>query len=161
MAKIDADMATLIRRTILCFAATINSDGSPNLSPKSTLTVHDEDHLLFANIASPKTVANLRRDPRIEINCVDIFSRRGYRFTGHGNVLSNGDPIYEQFAAALRAEYDNAVPVHDVVRVRVISAKPILSPAYTYIPGTTEAKLRETYATKYGMAALAHEDNAQ
>jgi hypothetical protein len=161
MAKIDADMTALIRRTILCFAATINPDGSPNLSPKSTLTVHDDDHLLFANIASPKTVANLRRDPRIEINCVDIFSRRGYRFTGHASVRSNGDPIYDQFAAALRAEYNNAVPVHDVVLVRVISAKPILSPAYTYIAGTTEAKLRETYAAKYGMAALARPENAR
>ena len=104
MAKLDADMQSLVRRTILCFAATINGDGSPNLSPKSTLIVHDDDHLLFANIASPRTVANLRLDPRIEINCVDIFSRRGYRFTGHASVRSAGDPIYNEFAAALRTE---------------------------------------------------------
>lgn len=160
MAIIDADMAALIRRTILCSAATINADGSPNLSPKSTLAVHDDEHLLFANIASPGTVANLRRDPRIEINCVDIFSRRGYRFSGLASVRSKGDPIYEQVAAALRAEYNNAVPVHDVVLVKVISAKPVLSPAYTFIPGTTEAKLREAYAGKYGMAALMRENNA-
>jgi hypothetical protein len=50
MAKLDADMQSLVRRTILCFAATINGDGSPNLSPKSTLILHDEHHLLFANI---------------------------------------------------------------------------------------------------------------
>src|ERR1700729_1064838 len=99
MAKLDADMQSLVRRTILCFAATINGDGSPNLSPKSTLIVHDDQHLLFANIASPRTVANLRLDPRIEINCVDIFSRRGYRFTGHASVRSAGDPIYNEFAA--------------------------------------------------------------
>ena len=30
MAKLDADMQSLVRRTILCFAATTNSDGSPN-----------------------------------------------------------------------------------------------------------------------------------
>jgi len=95
MAKLDADMQSLVRRTILCFAATINGDGSPNLSPKSTLIVHDDDHLLFSNIASPRTVANLRLDPRIEINCVDIFSRRGYRFTGHASVRSAGDCCYE------------------------------------------------------------------
>ena len=93
MAKLDADMQSLVRHTILCFAATTNGDGSPNLSPKSTLIVHDDDHLLFSNIASPRTVANLRLDPRIEINCVDIFSRRGYRFTGHTSVRSAGDPI--------------------------------------------------------------------
>lgn len=161
MAKLDEDMKDLVRRTNLCFAATINLDGSPNLSPKSTLAVHDDDHLLFANIASPRTIANLRRDPRIEINCIDIFSRRGYRFRGEASVRSAGDPIYEQFAAALRGQVGATIPIHDAVLVTVLSAKPILSPAYTYVPGTTEAGLRETYARKYGMAPLAAEAGAQ
>ena len=90
MAKLDNDMKDVVRRTNLCFAATVNADGSPNLSPKSTLVVHDDDHLLFANIASPRTIANLKRDPRIEINCIDIFSRRGYRFKGEASVRSAG-----------------------------------------------------------------------
>jgi len=161
MAKLDDDMKDLVRRTNLCFAATINPDGSPNLSPKSTLTVHDDDHLLFANIASPRTIANLRRDPRIEINCIDIFSRRGYRFKGEASVRSAGDPLYEQFAAALRGQVGAAIPIHDAVLVGVLSARPILSPAYTYIAGTTEAGLRETYARKYGMAPLVMEESAQ
>ena len=161
MAKLDDDMKDLVRRTNLCFAATINADGSPNLSPKSTLTVHDDDHLLFANIASPRTIANLRRDPRIEINCVDIFVRRGYRFKGEASVRSAGDPIYEQFAATLRTQVGDTIPIHDAVLVSVLSAKPILSPAYTYIPGTTEAGLREVYARKYGMAPLITEESAQ
>jgi uncharacterized protein len=93
MAKLDADMQSLVRHTILCFAATTNGDGSPNLSPKSTLIVRDDHQLLFANIASPRTVASLRLDRRIEINCVHIFSRRGNRFTGHATVRSAGDPI--------------------------------------------------------------------
>src|ERR1700730_17267340 len=161
MAKLDADMQSLVRRTILCFAATINGDGSPNLSPKSTLIVHDDQHLLFANIASPRTVANLRREPRIEINCVDIFARRGYRFTGHASVRSAGDPIYDEVAAALRAEHGDAIPIHDAVLVRVLSAKPILSPAYAYVPGVTETSLREVYARKYGMVPLSPEESTQ
>src|ERR1700722_1173533 len=74
----------------------------------------------------PRTVANLGLDPRIEINFVDIFSRRGYRFTGHASVRSAGDPIYHEFAAALRTEHGDAIPIHDAVLVRVLSAKPIL-----------------------------------
>lgn len=161
MAKLDNDMKDVVRRTNLCFAATINADGSPNLSPKSTLIVHDDDHLLFANIASPRTIANLKRDPRIEINCIDIFARRGYRFKGEASVRSAGDPIYERFLTTLHAEHGDAIPVHDVVLVGVLSARPILSPAYTYIAGTTEAGLREAYARKYGMAPLMAEERAQ
>ena len=58
---ITDDMKNLVEGTMLCFAATINEDGSPNLSPK-VLWGHDDAHLLFANMASPGTADNLR-DP--------------------------------------------------------------------------------------------------
>jgi hypothetical protein len=80
---LDADMQSLVRRTILCFAATINGDGSPNLSPKSTLIVHDDDHLMFSNIASPRTIANLRFDPVVEI---DTFIVDGLYGGGHESL---------------------------------------------------------------------------
>jgi hypothetical protein len=47
------------------------------------------------------------------------------------------------------------------VLVRVLSAKPILSPAYAYVAGVTETNLREVYAGKYGMAALTPEEGTQ
>jgi hypothetical protein len=105
MATSDADMRAIVERTLPCFAATTNPDGSPNLSPKSSLRVHDEGHLLFANIASPGTLRNLRRDPRIAINCVDIFARRGYRFTGRAAIHSAGDPLHVALAEAVRREH--------------------------------------------------------
>jgi uncharacterized protein len=115
---------------------------------------------LFADIASPGTVANLRRDPRIEINCVDVFARRGYRFKGLGEIRLKGDPIYEALAAAVRAEHGDVIPVRNAVLVEVHVVKPILSPAYAYVKGVTEAALRETYARKYGMAPLSSLENA-
>ena len=78
---LNNDMKAIIVQANLSFVATVNTDGSPNLSPKSTLQVYDDTHLIFANLASPGTIDNLRREPRTEINCIDIFSRRGYRFT--------------------------------------------------------------------------------
>jgi hypothetical protein len=50
--------------------------------------------LLFVDIASPQAIANLRNDPRIEINSVDFIRRRGYRFAGTAQVLESG-PIYD------------------------------------------------------------------
>src|SRR5215471_2738805 len=35
MATLDTDMKAIVEGTILCFAATTNPDGSPNLSPAS------------------------------------------------------------------------------------------------------------------------------
>jgi hypothetical protein len=59
-----------------------------NLSPKGTPAVWDDYHLIFADICSPDTMANLRGNPAIEINVVDGFSRKGFRFKGFAEVIS-------------------------------------------------------------------------
>jgi hypothetical protein len=57
----------------------VRPDGSPNLSPKGSVRVYDDEHLALMNIASPRTITNLTADPRIEMNSVDVLRRRGYR----------------------------------------------------------------------------------
>lgn len=158
MVKFDQDMRDMVAQTMLCFAATVNADGSPNLSPKSSLRVHDDSRLMFANMASPGTVRNLRRDPRIEINCVDVFARRGYRFGGTASVHSEGDALYEALKIDVAAEHGDAIPVFDAILIAVELATPVLSPAYTFIDGVTEPLLRSAYQTKYGVQPLAPAD---
>lgn len=154
---LDDDMRQMVAGTILCFVATVNEDGSPNLSPKSSLRVHDDTHLMFANMASPGTVRNLRRDPRVELNCVDIFSRRGYRFIGQATVHSGDDPLYLSLKTDVAAEHGAAIPVHDAVLVEILAATAVISPAYTFIDGVTEDVLRTAYFGKYNVAPVASE----
>jgi predicted pyridoxine 5'-phosphate oxidase superfamily flavin-nucleotide-binding protein len=66
MAILTEDMKRVIRDQRLGFYATVCEDGSPNLSPKGTTCVLDDDHLLFADIRSPQTVANIRRGSLVE-----------------------------------------------------------------------------------------------
>jgi predicted pyridoxine 5'-phosphate oxidase superfamily flavin-nucleotide-binding protein len=146
------DMKAIIVQANLSFAATVNEDGSPNLSPKSTLRVYDDSHLIFANLCSPGTIANLKRDPRIEVNCIDVFSRRGYRFTGKAAVHSPGDALYEAFDETMKQELGPKTKVHDAVLIALDEVKPILSPAYEN-PNVTEEGLRKTYMKRYGVAA--------
>tara|TARA_R110002072_G_scaffold44768_8_gene124930 strand:+ start:436 stop:912 length:477 start_codon:yes stop_codon:yes gene_type:complete len=150
----DEDMKRIVAETILCFVATTNEDGSPNLSPKSSLRVYDETHLMFANMASPGTVRNLKRDPRVEINCVDIFGRRGYRFAGRATVHAGDDPLYLALKKDVAAEHGDAIPVFDAVLVKVLEAKPVISPAYTFVDGVTEAALRNAYLGRYGVQPI-------
>ncbi len=149
---LDDDMKAIIVQANLSFAATVNVDGSPNLSPKSTLRPYDDNHLIFANLASPGTVENLRRDPRIEVNCIDIFSRRGYRFTGSATVHSPGDALYEDFNQTIKQEMGPDTKMRDAVLIKLDEVKPILSPAYAK-EGVTEEGLRKTYLRRYGVTA--------
>ena len=151
MAIITDDMRDIVKATRLCFVATVDDDGTPNLSPKSSLMVYDDDHLVFANIASPNTVRNLRRNPAIEINAIDIFMRRGYRFKGTAELMPPGTPEYDFVAEPFWADNGKQFPVHEIVKVHVARAVPVLSPAYTYIDEITEDVLREAYLAKYGV----------
>src|SRR5690348_3678415 len=86
-AIITDDMKRLIDEQRLGFFATVCPDGSPNLSPKGTIAVWDDNHLAFGNIRSPGTLESLRQNPTIDVNVVDPFSRKGYRFKGVATVL--------------------------------------------------------------------------
>jgi uncharacterized protein len=63
----------------------------PTCRLKGTIAVWDGTHLVFADIRSPGTVANLKVNPTIEINVVDPFLRKGYRFKGTAELVTGGD----------------------------------------------------------------------
>jgi predicted pyridoxine 5'-phosphate oxidase superfamily flavin-nucleotide-binding protein len=73
------EMREMVERLRLCYVATVTPDGKPHLSPKGSLKVWDDETVVFADIASPGTMRNLRCNPFIEINLVDPFLRRGFR----------------------------------------------------------------------------------
>jgi predicted pyridoxine 5'-phosphate oxidase superfamily flavin-nucleotide-binding protein len=89
-ARLTADMKRVVAEQRLAFVATVCADGTPNVSPKGTIAVWDDNHLVFADIRSPGTIANIRKNAAIEINVVDPFVRKGYRFKGTGQVITEG-----------------------------------------------------------------------
>src|SRR5437879_1395427 len=126
-------MKRVVTEQRLGFMATVCPDGTPNLSPKGTTAVLDDDHLVFLDIRSPGTVENLRGNPSVEVNVVDPIVRKGYRFKGTARVLSPGpefDRVLARFAGErpeVRLEGGRA---KNVVVIKVDRALPLVSPAY-------------------------------
>jgi hypothetical protein len=100
---LDEDMRRVVREQGLAFVATVRPNGTPAVSPKGTISVLDDDHLVFLHLHSPHTIANLRDNPHVEINVVDPIVRKGYRFSGIGTVFEAGDR-YEQILDHLAGE---------------------------------------------------------
>lgn len=142
MGVITDDMRRVVEEQQLGFVATVRPDGSPNLSPKGTTAVWDDDHLIFADICSPDTIANLRANPAIEINVVDPLVRKGYRFRGRARVLGDG-PDYEAGLQFYRRRGSSSAKRH-IVLVKVDHAAELISPAYDSGPSeaTVVAKWR-------------------
>jgi uncharacterized protein len=138
MSILTEDMQRAVNEQRLGFIATVCPDGTPNLSPKGTTTVWDDDHLIFADIRSPNTIANLRQNPVLEINVVDPIVRKGYRFKGTATILTEGSDFDEMVAFYHRCGISN--PIKHIVLVRVERALPLISPAYDL--GQTEDEVR-------------------
>ena len=143
MGMLTDDMQRVIREQRLGFVATVCPDGTPNLSPKGTTKVWDSDHLVFADLNSPGTIANLRLNPSVEINVVDPTTRKGYRFKGTATVLTEGalfEAIRASYAAGREGSPQDPTPrIHAVALVRVTRAAALVSPAYA--TGLTEAEI--------------------
>ncbi|MGW4488377.1 pyridoxamine 5'-phosphate oxidase family protein [Amycolatopsis sp. NPDC004368] len=148
MTLLDADVRRVLAAAKLSFVATTRADGAPSLSPKASVTVYDDEHLVFMDMASPGTVENLRRDPRVEVNTVDFFRRRGYRLRGTASILPPGDPVHTWLAERLLAVHGPGYPFHHAVLIRVEEVHPVLSPAYTF-GGATEEALVEEWRVRY------------
>ena len=74
---LDADMKRVVTEQSLGFVATVCPDGTPNLSPKETLAVWDDEHLVFLDLRSPRTMRNIASNPAMEVNVVDPILRKG------------------------------------------------------------------------------------
>ena len=147
-------MKEMVEHLRLCYVATVTPDGKPNLSPKGSLKVWDDETVLFADIASPGTMRNLRSYPFIEINLVDPFLRRGFRFKG----ICESGPEFDFVAEALWSREGRQYPVNAVVKVTIEQALPVLSPVYMFNDKVSEEEVRAIWLKRYGVAARsAHE----
>jgi predicted pyridoxine 5'-phosphate oxidase superfamily flavin-nucleotide-binding protein len=141
MGILTDDMKRVVREQKLGFIATVCPDGTPNLSPKGTTAIWDDDHLIFAHIRSPQSVQNIERNPSVEANVVDPLVRKGYRFKGRGIVHRAGD-IFQRGCQMYR-EMGLTHEIQAVVLIRVERALPVFSPAYDR--GDTEEQVQERW----------------
>ncbi|MDQ0994317.1 pyridoxamine 5'-phosphate oxidase family protein [Streptomyces sp. V3I7] len=136
---LDDEMRRLVAAQGLGFVATVRPDGTPNLSPKGTTEVWDDEHLVFLDTHSPGTVANLAVNPAVEINVVDPVRRKGYRFRGVAEVHTKGD-VYEQIVNRFqKGRGTDPARVKSAVLVRIVEVGRLISPAYE--GGASEADI--------------------
>jgi uncharacterized protein len=143
---LTADMRRIVEEQRLGFVATVAPDGTPNVSPKGTFIVVDDATIAFGEIRSPATLRNLRANPHVEVNFVDPFVRKGYRFAGTALVLERGSAAY----AALFSRFRNALAsrMRAIVTIKVTKALALTSPAYDDARAT-EIELRRMWTARF------------
>lgn len=128
--------------------ATVGPEG-PNVSPKGTFQALGADRLAFAEIRSPQTKANIAHDPRVEVNMVDVFARKGARFRGEAVWHGPETDIFAQLAPRWTELFGEPLArlFKGFVVIALSEVKPLTTPAYDV--GATERQLRADYLARF------------
>ncbi len=101
MAKLSEEVKKVISEVRPALVATASKDGKPNVSPKGSFQVVDDEHIAFAEIASPRTIANLRENPQVAAIVFDPATRKGCRVWGRAEILDSGD-LFDKISEQLK-----------------------------------------------------------
>ena len=102
------------------WVATASKDGIPNVTPKGTVRLLDEQHVVFADLFSLKTRRNLEENPQVAVTVIDAASGQGYQIKGTAQLLTSG-PEFEETAKTLRQSPKALPPLHYLVKITVAS----------------------------------------
>jgi hypothetical protein len=115
MARLTKEAKKIIAELGPALIATASKDGKPNVSVKGSFRVLDDEHVVFADIASPRTIANLRENPQLSAIVFDPSTRKGCRIWGKAEIVDSGD-LFDSISAEFAAR---KVKVKHLVRVTV------------------------------------------
>jgi hypothetical protein len=91
MAILSDEAKSLIAQHRPGFIATSDENGRPNVSPKGSFQVLDDEHVLFADVNSPRTIANLRQNPQASAIVFDPDTNHGCRVWGTTEIVDSGE----------------------------------------------------------------------
>jgi predicted pyridoxine 5'-phosphate oxidase superfamily flavin-nucleotide-binding protein len=115
MARLAEEAKKAIGEIRPALVATASKTGKPNVSAKGSMRVLDDEHVLFADVASPRTIANIKENPQVAVICLDASARKGCRIWGKGEIVSSGE-LFDKTAAELASRN---MKVKNVVKVAV------------------------------------------
>lgn len=99
--QINDAMRTDIANSVLCWLATVDADGTPNVTPKKIFSSFGDDRIVVADIAFSNTVRNIRAHPAVCVSFIDVFRQRGFKVTGQAVIIGPDDTDFSIVGARL------------------------------------------------------------
>lgn len=147
---ISTEARHVVDQQRLGYVASVCADGTPNLSPKGTLAVWDDQHLVFAHLHSHETAANIDAGrPVVEVNVVDPILRKGFRFKGPATVHREGRAYDDGLRFYWARSGLASERIAAIVLISVEYEAPLVSPAYD--DGSTEDAIAQRSLERYGL----------
>lgn len=89
------------KKAVLCWLATSDKDGFPNVSPKEVWEVSERGQVVIAEIASATSMENVRENPNVCVAFLDLFAQKGFQLYGKAELLQRGSPSFDEIGDRL------------------------------------------------------------
>ncbi len=96
MAKLPTEIKAMFENQ-LAVVATASKDGTPNVGPKGSMHVVDDETLAYSEGTAEKTLRNLKENTKVAVMLVDRPKAEGYQVKGTAELLTSGD-FFERVA---------------------------------------------------------------
>ena len=152
MATLTDAVRASAQGSVLCWLATVDAEGQPNVSPKEVWAIADDQHVVVAHIASPVSARNIAQQPQVCLSFVDVFVQKGFKLKGTAQVVRADDPAFARWAQPLLAMVGERFVIQSVLVIRVTAVAPIVAPSYRfYADETTEQAQVAAAMRTYGV----------
>ena len=147
-----AEVKKSIEANVLCWLATADPSGMPNVSPKEVFTYTDHGEIIIANIASPQSAKNVRANDKVCVSFIDILVQKGFQIRGTCTLVTRGDRQFDLLEKPLLKITQGKYPFASVFLIKVDHIKPIIAPSYHLYPEISENERIEAAKTAYGLS---------
>lgn len=117
MAKLPKEVQEFMKGK-MGWVATASPDGVPNATPKGSVRVIDDEHIVFADLFSRKTRENLLKNPKVAVTVIDEKSFKGYQIKGSAELLTAGE-LFDRVSDELKKVPMKLPPPTYVVKITV------------------------------------------
>jgi predicted pyridoxine 5'-phosphate oxidase superfamily flavin-nucleotide-binding protein len=106
--------------------ATVSPEGVPNIASKGSLTVLDDERLVYADVVEGRTSSNIRARPEVAVVVIDQEGR-GYQIKGRGSRDTTGT-VYTYLCEVASALRFPLPPPSTVMVIEVDEVNPLSAP---------------------------------
>lgn len=153
MELITEEVRKAAESSVLCWLATIDADGRPNVSPKELFCILDARHLVIANIASPGSAKNILSNSAVCVSFIDVLVQKGFKVHGTARNIVASAPDFGPWSAHLKALAGTRFQIHSIFVISVEKVEPIIAPSYRFYPSETDEQSQiESALRSYGIA---------
>lgn len=143
-----------IENSVLCWLATVDPAGTPNVTPKEIFSSYGDDRIVVADIASSNTVANLRAHPTACVSFIDVFRQRGFKIVGTATIIAPDEKDFAVVGAELLRMAGADFPIRHVISIKVERISRIWAPSYRLFPDRTEEDRMQSAYDTYGVVPV-------